>query len=93
MPSSFLVFRTALRPILPFLRVLVLLPWMLSPSFADSIDMVFITSGSVLMGDDSILDDEKPAHFASTGEYFIDVYEVHFWHCEIVATWAEANGY
>ncbi|MDC0156656.1 formylglycine-generating enzyme family protein [Verrucomicrobia bacterium] len=93
MPSSFPVFRTPFPSILPFLRGLLLLPWTLSLSFADSIDMVFITSGSVLMGDDSILDDEKPAHFASTGEYFIDVYEVHIWHWEKVASWAEANGY
>ena len=93
MPSSFPVVRTSFRSILSFIRVLVLLPWTLGISFADSIDMVFIKSGSVLMGDDSILHDEKPAHFTSTGEYFIDVYEVHIWHWEKVATWAEANGY
>ena len=73
MPSSFPAFRTNFRPILPLLRGLVLLPWTLSLSFADSIDMVFITNGSVLRGDDSITHDEKPAHFVSTGEYFMDV--------------------
>ena len=62
-------------------------------SLADSIEMVFINSGTVLVGDDSNLPDEKPAHFVSTSEYFIDVYEVHIWHWEKVATWAEANGY
>ena len=59
---------------------------------ADSIKMAFVPTGTVLMGSDSNQPDEKPAHYVSLTEYFVDVYEVHIWHWEKVASWAEANG-
>ncbi len=60
---------------------------------ADSIKMAFVPTGTVLMGSESNQPDEKPSHYVSLTEYFVDVYEVHIWHWEKVASWAEANGY
>ena len=72
-----------------------LLVWLvfLLPLRADSIKMVYVPFGKVLIGDDSNLDDERPSHYVSTSDYFIDVHEVTIWDWEKVATWAEANGY
>ena len=73
----------------------ILLVWLVMPCrlIADSIEMVFIPSGTALIGDDSNLNDERPSRFVSTSEYFIDVFEVTVWDWEKVATWAESNGY
>jgi formylglycine-generating enzyme required for sulfatase activity len=90
MPYSFTVNCAGLCAALAIAFVMFALPFALR---ADSIDMVYVASGKVLVGDDSNLDDEKPTHFVSTSDYFIDVYEVNIWHWEKVATWAEANGY
>ena len=89
MPSSFLSSDLASKTALILSTVLV------SPCFifGDSIEMMFIGEGSFLMGDDTNLKDEKPAHYVSTSDFYVDVYEVHIWHWEKVATWAEANGY
>ncbi len=92
MPLRFPVDRTPFRPFLHLIYTALLVS-IGSASFADSIEMVFINAGTVLVGDDSNLQDEKPSHYVSTSEYFSDVYEVHIWHWEKVATWAEANGY
>ena len=92
MPLSFPVIRTAFRLSLRLFYA-TLVGSVAGALVGDSIEMVFINAGTVLVGDDSILLDEKPSHYVSTSEYFIDVYEVHIWHWEKVATWAEANGY
>ena len=92
MPLSFPVVRTLFRLSLR-LFCTTLIASVASVSVADSIEMVFINAGTVLVGDDSTLQDEQPSHSVSTSEYFIDVYEVHIWHWEKVATWAEDNGY
>jgi sulfatase modifying factor 1 len=92
MPLSFPVDRTVLRPYLRLLCTALVLS-VANALVADSIEMVFINAGTVLVGDDSTLQDEQPSHSVSTSEYFIDVYEVHIWHWEKVATWAEGNGY
>jgi formylglycine-generating enzyme required for sulfatase activity len=59
----------------------------------DSLDMVYIKSDSALIGDDSNLDDEEPAHHVVTSDYFIDVYEVSIWDWYKVANWGLSNGY
>ena len=89
MPSSFPNVRSGLSLILTVFACT--LGW--SIASADSIKMAFVPTGTVLMGSDSNQLDEKPAHYVSLTEYFVDVYEVHIWHWEKVASWAEANGY
>ena len=73
MPYSFTVNCAGLCAALAIAFVMFALPFALR---ADSIDMGYVASGKVLVGDDSNLDDEKPTHFVSTSDYFIDVYEV-----------------
>ena len=79
MPLRIPVDRTLFRPFLHLVYTTLLVSTV-SVSFADSIEMVFINAGTVLVGDDSNLQDEKPSHSVSTSEYFSDVYEVHIWH-------------
>ena len=45
------------------------------------------------MGDNKNLSDEEPAHPLSISSLYVDVKEVHIWHWEKVAKWAELNGY
>jgi formylglycine-generating enzyme required for sulfatase activity len=90
MPSSFIIIRAGLNTVIALVCASFVCPCSLN---ADSIEMVYVGSGTSLVGDDSHLDDEKPTHYVVTSDYFIDVYEVNIWHWEKVATWAEKNGY
>ena len=56
-------------------------------------EMSYIPAGSYLMGTDTHLPDERPAHFVFISALYCDKYEisVSFW--EEVAQWAEEHGY
>ena len=55
--------------------------------------MVLVQGGTYWMGDNKNLSDEEPAHPLSISSLYVDVKEVHIWHWEKVAKWAELNGY
>ena len=66
---------------------------MVSFLHSDSIEMVYVKTGTFWMGDDKNLIDEQPAHPVNLSSFHIDVKEVHIWHWEKVANWAVENGY
>ena len=56
-------------------------------------DMSYIPAGSYLMGVDTHLPDERPAHFVFISALYCDKYEISLSFWEEIAQWARANGY
>lgn len=56
-------------------------------------EMVSVPSGVYLMGDSSGLVDERPAHFISVNSFYMDKNELTIELWDLVAAWAEKNGY
>jgi formylglycine-generating enzyme required for sulfatase activity len=56
-------------------------------------EMSYIPAGSYLMGTDTHLPDERPAHFVYVSALYCDKYEVSISFWEEIALWAEEHGY
>ncbi|MBG30877.1 MAG: hypothetical protein CMI31_12875 [Opitutae bacterium] len=67
--------------------------WLPAGSHLISQEMVSVPGGAFLMGDSSGLSDERPTHFISVSSFFMDRNEMTIELWDLVADWAEKNGY
>ncbi len=74
--------------------LLVLVTWCISSvSQMNGDEMSYIPAGSYLMGTDTHLPDERPAHVVFISALYCDKYEISLSFWEEVALWAEEHGY